>query len=259
MKTRIAILGGGISALAAAYELKRLDSNHSLDITIYQMGWRLGGKCASSRNDRPGMGYRNEEHGLHVLGGWYHNTFEMLRRVYGDWNQIPGVDAQPIGTAFLPMNGAVLFDEKLFLGFKYGWRKIAVRFPDPVGEPGLDIPDMSIARMLKVLARWVQELLENAFSGLSLVGLGMRFLRHWFDISDVVKFLDNEVYATVSDEGCKRPPIASAIVQRRSAKNASPCSIISPKRMLRPGTSPSTRIIRPWRISSRRDWSVPMF
>jgi len=200
MKTRIAILGGGISALAAAYELKRLDSNHSLDITIYQMGWRLGGKCASSRNDRPGMGYRNEEHGLHVLGGWYHNTFEMLRRVYGDWNQIPGVDAQPIGTAFLPMNGAVLFDEKLFFGFKYGWRKIAVRFPDPVGEPGLDIPDMSIARMLKVLARWVQELLENAFSGLSLVGLGMRFLRHWFDISDVVKFLDNEVYATVSDE-----------------------------------------------------------
>lgn len=200
MKTRIAILGGGISALAAAYELKRLDSNQSLDITIYQMGWRLGGKCASSRNDRPGMDYRNEEHGLHVLGGWYHNTFEMLRRVYGDWNQISGVDAQPIGNAFLPMNGAVLFDEKLFFGFKYGWRKIAVRFPDPVGEPGIDIPDMSIGRMLKVLARWVQELLENAFSGLSLVGLGMRFLRHWFDISDVVKFLDNEVYATISDE-----------------------------------------------------------
>lgn len=200
MKTRIAILGGGISALAAAYELKRLDQADALDITIYQMGWRLGGKCASSRNDQPGMGYRNEEHGLHVLGGWYHNTFEMLRRVYSDWNQLPNVDAQPIGDAFVPMNGAVLFDEKLFFGFKYGWRKIAVRFPDPVGEPGIDIPDLSIGRMIKVLARWVQELLENAFSGLSVIGLGMRFLRHWFDISDVVKFLDNELYTTVSDQ-----------------------------------------------------------
>ena len=70
MKTKIAILGGGISALAAAYELKRLDSAVALDFTIHQLGWRLGGKCASSRNDQPGKGYRNEEHGLHVLGGW---------------------------------------------------------------------------------------------------------------------------------------------------------------------------------------------
>ncbi len=200
MKTKIAILGGGISALAAAYELKRLDSENALDVTIYQMGWRLGGKCASSRNDRPGMGYRNEEHGLHVLGGWYHNTFEMLRRVYSDWQQISNTDSHSIRDAFLPVNGAVLFDEKRFLGFQYGWRKIAVRFPDPVGQPGIDIPDMSIGRMVKVLARWVQELLENAFAGLSLVGLGMRFLRHWFDISDVVKFLDNELYANVTDQ-----------------------------------------------------------
>ncbi|MEL6826599.1 MAG: NAD(P)-binding protein [Pseudomonadota bacterium] len=199
MKTKIAILGGGISALAAAYELKRLDSADALDITIHQMGWRLGGKCASSRNDQPGMGYRNEEHGLHVLGGWYHNTFEMLRRVYMDWNELPAVDSRPIREAFLPVNGAVLFDEKRFLWLKYGWRKIAVRFPDPVGQPGIDIPDLSIGRMLRVLARWVQELLENAFAGLSLVRLGMRFFRHWFDISDVVKTLETEVIEQMTD------------------------------------------------------------
>ena len=200
MKTKIAILGGGISALAAAYELKRLDTGGTLDITIHQMGWRLGGKCASSRNDRPGMNYRNEEHGLHVLGGWYHNTFEMLRHVYMDWNKLPAVDARPIREAFLPVNGAVLFDEKRFLWIKYGWRKLAVRFPDPVGQPGIDIPDLSIARMLRVLARWVQELLENAASSLSLVRLGMRFMRHWFDISDVVKTLETEVIEQMTDE-----------------------------------------------------------
>ncbi|MEL7032202.1 MAG: FAD-dependent oxidoreductase [Pseudomonadota bacterium] len=200
MKTKIAILGGGISALATAYELKRLDASDALDITIYQMGWRLGGKCASSRNDQPGMDFRNEEHGLHVLGGWYHNTFEMLRQVYMDWNKLPVTDAHPIGTAFLPVNGAVLFDEKRFLWIKYGWRKLAVRFPDPVGQPGIDIPDLSIARMLRVLARWVQEILENAAGSLSLVRLGMRFMRHWFDISDVVKTLETEVIEQMTEE-----------------------------------------------------------
>jgi len=200
MKTKIAILGGGIGALAAAYELKRLDETNAIDITIYQMGWRLGGKCASSRNAHSEMRYRNEEHGLHVLGGWYHNTFEMLRRVYEDWNDTPGTDAQPIGEAFIPMNGAVLFDEKLFFGIKYGWRKIAVRFPEPVGEPGIDIPDMSIGRMFRVLARWVQELLENAFAGLSLVRLGMRFFRHWFDISGVLKILERDAIETMTEK-----------------------------------------------------------
>ncbi|MEM7327714.1 MAG: NAD(P)-binding protein [Pseudomonadota bacterium] len=199
MKTKIAILGGGISALATAFELKRLDTADTLDITIHQMGWRLGGKCASSRNHLPGMDFRNEEHGLHVLGGWYHNTFQMLRRVYTEWEQMPDTDSVAISDAFVPMNGAVLFDEKKFFGFQTGWRKIAIRFPDPVGEPGIDIPDLSIERMLKVLARWVQEILENAFSGLSAIGLSANFLPHWFDISDILDFLDSDLFENLTD------------------------------------------------------------
>jgi glycine/D-amino acid oxidase-like deaminating enzyme len=48
---KIAILGGGIGALATAAELTN-DPNwqKNYDITIYQMGWRLGGKGANGRN-----------------------------------------------------------------------------------------------------------------------------------------------------------------------------------------------------------------
>jgi len=46
-KQRIAILGGGIAALTTAFQLTSApDAAEKYDITMYQMGWRLGGKCA---------------------------------------------------------------------------------------------------------------------------------------------------------------------------------------------------------------------
>ena len=44
-KERIAILGGGAAALTTAFELTRdADWQERYEITVYQMGWRLGGK-----------------------------------------------------------------------------------------------------------------------------------------------------------------------------------------------------------------------
>ena len=64
-KTKIAILGGGLSSITAAYELtQRPEDREKYDITIYQMGWRIGGKGASGRNRE--YGDRIEEHGLHI-------------------------------------------------------------------------------------------------------------------------------------------------------------------------------------------------
>src|SRR6266511_2966728 len=77
----VAILGGGMSALATAYHLTSLaDWQSRYRITVYQQGWRLGGKCASGRNVE--RGWRVEEHGLHVLFGWYENTFRLIRGCY---------------------------------------------------------------------------------------------------------------------------------------------------------------------------------
>lgn len=78
-KKKIAILGGGMGALSTAYELTSYkDWADSYQVTVYQLGWRLGGKCASGR----GIHGRIEEHGIHVFLGFYDNAFRMMRDVY---------------------------------------------------------------------------------------------------------------------------------------------------------------------------------
>jgi uncharacterized protein with NAD-binding domain and iron-sulfur cluster len=73
------------------------------DITLYQMGWRLGGKAACGRNAR--LGQRIEEHGLHVMMGFYENLFRMMRSVFTECHQrnlMPGSPFQDWTDAFKP-------------------------------------------------------------------------------------------------------------------------------------------------------------
>ncbi|MBA3858013.1 MAG: hypothetical protein C0507_14005 [Cyanobacteria bacterium PR.3.49] len=79
----MAILGGGIYSLAAAFDLNSEKNwTQKYDITVYQMGWRLGGKGASTRN--PKYGNRIEEHGLHIWLGFYENAFQIMRHCYAE-------------------------------------------------------------------------------------------------------------------------------------------------------------------------------
>jgi uncharacterized protein with NAD-binding domain and iron-sulfur cluster len=83
-KPRIAILGGGAGAIAAALQLSKNDwQQHFAAITIYQQGWRLGGKCASGR----GADLRIEEHGLHLWFGFYENGFRLLERCHTELDE----------------------------------------------------------------------------------------------------------------------------------------------------------------------------
>ncbi len=87
MAKKIAVLGGGIAGLTAAWELTstpELRSRHK--VTVYQMGFRLGGKLASGRL---GPEAKNVEHGLHVWFGFYENAFALLRRLYDEWERDP--------------------------------------------------------------------------------------------------------------------------------------------------------------------------
>lgn len=79
-RKKVAILGGGPAAVTAAFELTRPERNDAYDVTLYQMGWRLGGKGASSRN--PHFSDRIEEHGLHLWMGCYENAFRVMRACY---------------------------------------------------------------------------------------------------------------------------------------------------------------------------------
>jgi uncharacterized protein with NAD-binding domain and iron-sulfur cluster len=82
---RIAILGGGVGSVTAAIQLSQPDwRNEFSSITLYQQGWRLGGKGASGRGEH----LRIEEHGLHIWFGFYENAFGMLRRCHDELDAI---------------------------------------------------------------------------------------------------------------------------------------------------------------------------
>lgn len=86
-KKKIVILGGGMAGLSAAYELTKTDELRAQhEVTLYQMGWRLGGKATSGR-DQSG---RSLEHGLHVWFGCYENVFRMIQEIYRVWTPPPG-------------------------------------------------------------------------------------------------------------------------------------------------------------------------
>ena len=81
---RVAVIGGGCAALTAAFELTRPQHLGRYQVTVYQMGWRLGGKGASGRNPAG----RIEEHGLHLWMGFYENAF--LFRTSAPISSVPG-------------------------------------------------------------------------------------------------------------------------------------------------------------------------
>jgi uncharacterized protein with NAD-binding domain and iron-sulfur cluster len=86
---KIAVLGGGMGSLTTVLKLtENPDWAQQYDITIYQMGWRLGGKGASGRNALAGQ--RIEEHGLHLWFGFYDNAFDLIQKCYIENKRPPG-------------------------------------------------------------------------------------------------------------------------------------------------------------------------
>jgi uncharacterized protein with NAD-binding domain and iron-sulfur cluster len=81
----VAIIGGGCASITTAFELTRPLHRGKYQVTIYQTGWRLGGKGASGR----GPAGRIEEHGLHIWLGFYENAFRLLRECYAELGRDP--------------------------------------------------------------------------------------------------------------------------------------------------------------------------
>lgn len=101
-------------------------------VTIYQLGWRLGGKGASGR----GPAGRIEEHGLHIWLGFYENAFRLLRECYEELGREPG--SRP----FASWRDAFIEDSHLGLADRSAdkWLIWTMFFPPGGGLPG-DPPD----------------------------------------------------------------------------------------------------------------------
>lgn len=145
-KTRVAIVGGGMGGLAAAFELEATRPGE-YDITVFERDWRLGGKGASGRNLAAGYGSRIEEHGLHVLMGFYENVFEILNRCYTDLRAagtLPAVNG-PWWHDVLHGLDEILFAEPPLASHPARWLFWRVHFPSnslPIGGPAQPLPSI---------------------------------------------------------------------------------------------------------------------
>ena len=135
---RIAIIGGGVGAITTAYAIASDPALRArYDITVYQLGWRLGGKGASGRDIANGG--RILEHGLHVWAGFYDNAFRLLRECYERLVTLGlrRADA-PLGTidaAFKPLSH-LLMAEYLPDGPAPAWRPWLIDLPSNDLVPG---------------------------------------------------------------------------------------------------------------------------
>lgn len=125
---RVAIVGGGCAGIAAAFELSRPELRGRFAVTVYQQGWRLGGKGASGR----GVNGRIEEHGLHVWMGFYENSFRLLRECYAELDRDPDQPLADWRDAFVPAPRIGLAEAQE----NGGWGEWIAHFPPMPGLPG---------------------------------------------------------------------------------------------------------------------------
>lgn len=148
-KQRIAVLGGGVGALSAAFYLtEQPGAADTYDITVYQQGWRLGGKCASGHDMREGYGHRIYEHGLHIFGGFYYQAFDLLRRAYLAVDRPDGHPNQQVWDAFTPEDAVALVDRGKTPGADSIWY---INFPPNDEVPGADLEGKSVSEMISEL------------------------------------------------------------------------------------------------------------
>jgi uncharacterized protein with NAD-binding domain and iron-sulfur cluster len=124
----VAVIGGGCASIAAAFELTQPRHKGAYHVTIYQLGWRLGGKGASGR----GPAGRIEEHGLHVWLGCYDNAFLLLRQCYEELNKNAKGPIRNWYDFFLTDSHIAVAGSSA----QGGWVNWAAHFPPAPGLPG---------------------------------------------------------------------------------------------------------------------------
>lgn len=153
---KIAILGGGVGSMVTAFYLTDQPGwQNKYDITVYQMGWRLGGKGASGRNAQ--YGQRIEEHGLHIWFGFYENAFATIQKAYELLGRPPGAPLATWQDAFKPHDYIALTEN-----VKGQWKTWPLIFPHKPGVPGKADEDLTLWDLVESLYAWIKQWLGEA-------------------------------------------------------------------------------------------------
>jgi uncharacterized protein with NAD-binding domain and iron-sulfur cluster len=151
-----------VAGLTAAYELTKAGRCAGESVVVYQVGWRLGGKCASARDAKG----RIVEHGLHIWFGYYENAFRLLREICEEAGALSGT-REAVG-ARLPS----VIAPQAFTPIGRGPKQppLPLEWPRNPGEPGLGRAPSLIDGLAGVvrLLHSVHAALENRDGGLTL-------------------------------------------------------------------------------------------
>jgi len=167
----VAILGGGMAGLAAAWALSEPEARGEFDVCVYEAEPYLGGKGASTRGENG----RIEEHGLHVWLGYYENAFRLMRDVYRELDR-PTTDPDcPIATwrdAFTPSDLVGVGDRHD--GTWSHWLASFSRNPDEPGgarvHGGAAVMSSFVERGLRLLLDFWASVTEDRAGGIVLSG-----------------------------------------------------------------------------------------
>lgn len=149
---KIAILGAGVGGMATAFALTNREgfaAEH--EVTVYQMGFRVGGKGASGRNAAHQQ--RIEEHGLHIWLGFYDNAFRVIRQAYAEMEKAPDNPFRTWEDAF-KKHSLILLEEKV----GSAWKSWPIDFPEDSrlpGDPGEPAP--TIWSYVEKLVAWMDK------------------------------------------------------------------------------------------------------
>ncbi|MBR0906609.1 NAD(P)-binding protein [Bradyrhizobium liaoningense] len=150
-KTRIAIFGGGVGALTAAFELIEHDPEEHFSITIYTLGWRLGGKAMVGRDKD--VNWRALEHGLHVWAGFYDNAFDLVQRLYARL----GLPEEQWRSKFEGLNHFTVMEY-----VDHSWRPWPLQVRPNTLDPGIDPTALAPALLVRNLLSWVEQAFINS-------------------------------------------------------------------------------------------------
>ncbi|GFZ93396.1 NAD(P)-binding protein [Dyella caseinilytica] len=152
---RIAILGGGVGAMTAAFWLTSTENwQQHYQIDVYQMGWRLGGKGASGRN--AAIAQRIEEHGLHIWFGFYDNAFQLMQQAYAELDRPVGSPLATWTDAFKPQHYVCLAEL-----IEASWRVWPIETPELPGIPGTPRVQEGVEAAIAELLDWQRSWLES--------------------------------------------------------------------------------------------------
>jgi uncharacterized protein with NAD-binding domain and iron-sulfur cluster len=167
-RQKIAVIGGGVGAITATYAITTIPGWESrYDITVYQLGWRCGGKGASGRNADHYQ--RIEEHGLHIWAGFYENAFRLMRDCYDTMNQtgLRSPEA-PLGTldkAFKGLSHFLLAEDLPLPDGSVSLHPWRVDFPSTSEKPGTGGLLPTPFAYFQMLVRTVADMVERGLAG----------------------------------------------------------------------------------------------